>query len=104
MQKYPNKLLAFRALPRVRLPVPLKGGYCKIYFPIGHNIWWENSQNGSFGPKHGPKMQKRSGDIFRPKNGPKMQKRSGDILSRDILSQDIYCLEIGHSGFGIPFL
>ena len=42
--------------------VILKGGYCKIFFsfigPVGYNIWWENSRNGSFGPKTGPKMPK----------------------------------------------
>ena len=26
--------------------------------PVGHNMWWENSQNRSFGPKNGPKLQK----------------------------------------------
>ena len=40
----------------------LKGGYRKIFFipsrPVGHEIWWENSQNGSFGPKNGLKMPK----------------------------------------------
>ena len=25
---------------------------------VGHNIWWENSRNGSFGPKKDPKTQK----------------------------------------------
>ena len=25
--------------------------------PVGHNIWWENSRNGSFGPKNDLKMQ-----------------------------------------------
>ena len=35
---------------------PSKGGY-RIFFsfcpvgPVGHNIWWRNSLNGSFGPK-----------------------------------------------------
>ena len=24
---------------------------------VGHNIWWENSRNGSFGPKNDPKTQ-----------------------------------------------
>ena len=32
----------------------LKEGYRKIFFsfigPVGHNIWWENRWNGSFGP------------------------------------------------------
>ena len=39
--------------------LPLKGGYRKFFFsfigPVGHNIWWENRQNGSFGPKNCPK-------------------------------------------------
>ena len=26
--------------------------------PVGHNIWWENSQNGSFGPKNGKRQKK----------------------------------------------
>ena len=40
----------------------IKGGYRKFFFssigPVGHNIWWENSLNGPFGPINGPKMQK----------------------------------------------
>ena len=40
----------------------LKGGYRNFFYsfidPVGHNIWWENSQNGSFGSKKGPKTQK----------------------------------------------
>ena len=32
--------------------------------PVGYNIWWENSRNGSFGPENGPKMQEYL--IFRP--------------------------------------
>ena len=39
--------------------VLLKGGYRNFFYsfigPVGYNIWWENSQNGSFGPKKGPK-------------------------------------------------
>ena len=34
----------------------LKGGYRKFFYsfisPVGHNIWWENSRNGPFGPKN----------------------------------------------------
>ena len=42
--------------------IALKGGY-RIFFysctsPVGHNIWWENSQNGSFGPKNGKRQKK----------------------------------------------
>ena len=44
--------------------ISLKGGHRKIFEffhrpigPVGHNIWWENSRNGSFGPKKGPNMQ-----------------------------------------------
>ena len=40
---------------------PLKGGYRKFFYsfisPVGHNIWWENSRNGPFGPKNDPKTQ-----------------------------------------------
>ena len=40
----------------------LKGGYRKFVYsfigPVGHNIWWENSRNASFGPKKCPKTQK----------------------------------------------
>ena len=40
----------------------LKGEYRNFFHsfigPVGHNIWWENSQNGSFGPEKGPKTQK----------------------------------------------
>ena len=39
----------------------LKGGYRKIFYSfislVGHNIWWENSRNGPFGPKNDPKTQ-----------------------------------------------
>ena len=39
----------------------LKGGYRNFSFsfigPVEHNVWWENSRNGSFGPKNGPKTQ-----------------------------------------------
>ena len=41
------------------IPTPLKGGY-RIFFigPVGHNIWWENSRNGSFGSKQVQKRKK----------------------------------------------
>ena len=39
----------------------LKGGYRNFSFsfigPVEHNVWWENSRNGSFGPKKCPKTQ-----------------------------------------------
>ena len=39
----------------------LKGGYRKIFYSfislVGHNIWWENSRNGPFGPKNDPKRK-----------------------------------------------
>ena len=38
----------------------LKGGYRNFFYsfigPVGHDIWWENSRKGSFGPKKGPKI------------------------------------------------
>ena len=38
----------------------LKGGYRDFFYsfigPVGHSIWWENSRNGSFGPKNDLKM------------------------------------------------
>ena len=46
--------------------IALKGGYRNFFYSfiglVGHNIWWENSRNGSFGPKNGLKL------IFRPQN------------------------------------
>ena len=40
----------------------LKGGYRSFFHSftgsVGHNIWWENSRNGSFGSRKGPKIQK----------------------------------------------
>ena len=46
---------------KVQKLLNLKGGYRKFFYsfisPIGHNIWWENSRNRSFGPKNDPKMQ-----------------------------------------------
>ena len=42
----------------------LKGGYRNFFYsfisPVGYNIWWENSQNRSIGPKNGPKLQNKS--------------------------------------------
>ena len=42
--------------------VRLKGGYRNFFHsfigPVGHNIWWENSRNRSFGPKKGSKNAK----------------------------------------------
>ena len=39
----------------------LREGIAKFFYSfishIGHNIWWENSWNRSFGPKKHPKMQ-----------------------------------------------
>ena len=39
----------------------LKGGYRKFFYsfisPVGHNICWENSRNGPFGPKNDRKTQ-----------------------------------------------
>ena len=36
-------------------------GIAKFFYsfisPVGHNIWWENSQSGPFGPKNDPKTQ-----------------------------------------------
>ena len=38
----------------------LKRGYHNLFYSfiglIGHNTWWENSWNGSFGPKTGQKI------------------------------------------------
>ena len=40
---------------------PLREGIAKFFYsfisPVGHNIWWENSRNGPFGPKNDPKTQ-----------------------------------------------
>ena len=39
----------------------LREGIAKNFYsfisPVGHNIWWENSRNGPFGPKNDPKTQ-----------------------------------------------
>ena len=39
----------------------LNGGIAKLFYsfisPVGHNIWWENSRTGSFGPKSDPKCK-----------------------------------------------
>ena len=35
--------------------------------PVGHNIWWENSWNGSFEPKNGKKNPQKIAK-FRPQN------------------------------------
>ena len=41
--------------------VAKREGIAKYFYsfigPVGHNIWWENSRNGSFGPKNDLKMQ-----------------------------------------------